>query len=92
LKEFPGYDALELERIYLITSATGKSYGTKAIRFSETYARKQNKEILWLKMMDSTTNHVFYGKMGFEPCGTRKLSFDRMKPELRGMTVMMKWL
>jgi len=92
LKEFAGQDALELERIYLISDATGKGYGTQAIQFSEDYARKLHKKIIWLKAMDSTTNPVFYNKLGFTACGTRTLYFDRMKENLRGMIVMMKWL
>ncbi len=92
LEGFEEYDCLELERVYIIKAATGKGYGRRTIEFSEQYARRLNKNIIWLKAMDSTTNPAFYEKLGFSICGTYRLSFELLKEELRGMVIMMKWL
>ena len=92
LEGFEQYDCLELERIYIIKSANGKGYGRRAVEFSEAFARARNKDIIWLRSMDSTTFPAFYEKLGFNICGTYRLDFELMKDELRGMVVMMKWL
>lgn len=92
LAGYENYDCLELERIYLVDAVKGKGYGRQAVEFSEHYARRLNKDIIWLKAMDSTANPAFYEKLGFKLCGTYRLSFELLKEELRGMVVMMKWL
>ena len=86
-------DALELERIYLTKSVTGKGIGKFVFDFVIEIAKQQNKKLIWLKVMDSSTNAIaFYKKMRFEICGTIRLDFEMMKPELRGMFVMKKML
>lgn len=41
--------------------------------------------------MDSSNGPIaFYTKMGFQLCGTTRLSFEQMKEELRGMVIMKK--
>lgn len=92
LEGYENYDCLELERIYLINDLKGKGYGRKAVEFCEQYARERNKDIIWLKAMDSTAHPAFYEKLGFKLCGTYILDFELLKDELRGMVVMMKWL
>lgn len=92
LEGYETYDCLELERIYLINAAKGKGYGRQAVEFSEQFARNLEKDIIWLKAMDSTTFPAFYEKMGFELCGTYRLNFRLLKDELRGMVEMIKWL
>ena len=92
LKNYEQYNALELERIYLIKSAIGKGLGRQAVEFCFDYARKLNKEIVWLKAMDSSDAVFFYEKLGFEHCGNSVLDFDQMKIEFRGMVTMMKKL
>jgi GNAT superfamily N-acetyltransferase len=85
----PDVSALELERIYLQKKATGRGIGEQAIQFVVAQARALNKEIVWLKAMD--TSHkvlAFYQRMGFVPCGTDRLSFTVMREEVRGMVVM----
>jgi diamine N-acetyltransferase len=92
LEGYEQYNCLELERIYIIKSANGKGYGRKAVEFSEQVARNHNKDILWLKAMDSTTFPAFYEKLGFKICGTYRLDFELLKEDLRGMVIMLKWL
>jgi len=86
------YDSLELERIYLVKSATGKGFGRRVVEFCFDYARNLHKEVIWLKAMDSSDAVLFYKRMGFEQCGTFVLDFEQMKKEYRGMVIMMKKL
>ena len=86
-------NALELERIYLTKEANGNGIGTRAIDFTFDIARQKKKEVVWLKVMDSSTGPIrFYEKMGFQICGPYRLSFTQMKEELRGMYIMQKKL
>ena len=92
LKGFADNDSIELERLYLIKSATGKGYGRQAMNFCFDYASRLNKDIIWLKAMDTSDAVGFYETVGFHHCGTLTLDFPQMKKEFRGMVVMMKRL
>lgn len=86
-------NGLELERIYLAKAATGKGVGETILKFVFQFAKAQNKNMVWLKVMDSSSGPIaFYKKMGFETCGTHRLDFQVMKEELRGMYVMKREL
>lgn len=86
-------NALELERIYLNKEATGKGIGKELVQLTVEVARENNKEIVWLKAMDSSAESIsFYKKMGFEIKGTYTLPHQLMKEELRGMVIMKKKL
>jgi GNAT superfamily N-acetyltransferase len=90
LQNHEQFNCLELERIYLIKSATGKGCGRHVVEFCYEYPRNFNKQIIWLKAMDSSDAVFFYEKLGFERCGSFQLNFHRMKKEFRGMIIMMK--
>jgi ribosomal protein S18 acetylase RimI-like enzyme len=86
-------EALELERIYLTKAASGKGTGTYVLDFVFDIAMKRNKKMVWLKVMDSSTDAIrFYKNSGFEICGTYHLDFPQMKEAFRGMYVMQKFL
>jgi len=86
-------NALELERIYLTKAASGKGIGKFVLDFVFQIAKEQNKNLVWLKVMDSSTDAIsFYKNNGFEICGTHHLDFPEMKEEFRGMYVMRKFL
>jgi diamine N-acetyltransferase len=90
-KAIEGYseqDALELERIYLVKSASGKGIGKAAVDFTKQFALERNKRVIWLKAMDSSKSVNFYEQNGFVKCGTYTLDFKAMKEEYRGMYVM----
>lgn len=85
--------ALECERIYLVKEATRKGIGNVLLQLTFTIARQYNKQIVWLKAMDSSEASIaFYQSMGFEIVGTYTLPFLVMKEELRGMVIMKKQL
>ena len=84
-------NALELERIYLKKNCEGKGIGKKLVEITFTVAKENNKDVVWLKAMDSSLGPIsFYEKMGFEICGTFRLQHATMKEELRGMVIMKK--
>jgi GNAT superfamily N-acetyltransferase len=83
-------NAMELERIYLLKAATRKGFGAQAIAFCFDLARKMKKKIIWLNSMDSTEALHFYYRLGFSECGSFRLDFEIMKPEFRGMKILMK--
>lgn len=86
-------NGLELERIYLTKAASRKGIGKQLMELSITIAKQYQKEIIWLKAMDSSNGPIaFYRQMGFELCGLTRLSFEQMKEEYRGMVVMKKEL
>ncbi len=56
-------------------------------------AKENNKELVWLKAMDTSEASIaFYKKMGFTITGTYTLPHQLMKEELRGMVIMQKLL
>ena len=86
-------NGLELERIYLTKAASRKGIGKQLMELSLSIARQYQKEIIWLKAMDSSIGPIaFYRQMGFELCGLTRLSFEQMKEEYRGMVIMKKEL
>ena len=89
----PGYsNAMELERLYIVKAFASKGVGRQALQYCVDLASEMNKEILWLKSMDSSPALDFYQRNGFEVCGTSVLNYEMMKPEFRGMKILMKKL
>lgn len=83
--------ALELERIYLAESMSGKGVGTFLVQWIFEFAQKDQYKIIWLKVMDTNPDAVrFYQKMGFEICGTHQVDFVQKKEGMRGMYIMEK--
>ena len=91
LKGEENINALELERIYLLKSASGKGIGKFVLDFVFQIAKEQNKDFVWLKVMDSSADAIrFYKNYGFEIWGKHFLEFPEMKEEFRGMYIMKK--
>ena len=86
------FRSTELERIYLLKKVTGLGLGRKAMEFCFDFAKKKNKQVIWLKAMDTSEAIEFYKRMGFVICGELRLDFELMKPELSGMKILMKGL
>jgi GNAT superfamily N-acetyltransferase len=91
LEGFQRKNTLELERIYLEKMVEGKGIGRKLVELTFDIARQNNKDIVWLKAMDTSYGPIaFYQKMGFQITGTYRLKHPLMKEELRGMVIMTK--
>jgi diamine N-acetyltransferase len=85
-------NTLEIERIYLHKNAAGRGIGRQLMQLALLRAGELNKEILFLKAMDSSLDAIaFYQKLGYTICGSLQLpmpEFALMKEEYRGMVVL----
>ena len=90
LTGFTNKKAMELERLYILKSASRRGFGRQALEFCFELARQRKREILWLKTMDSSEALNFYARLGFRECGHFQLDFELMIPEFRGMKILMK--
>lgn len=91
LQDYEAINSLEVERIYLHKKAAGKGIGKRLMLLSESIAKENGKQMIFLKAMDSSTDAIaFYQKMGYTPCGTLILPFEVMKEEYRGMVILSK--
>jgi ribosomal protein S18 acetylase RimI-like enzyme len=62
-----GKNTVELQRLYVLTSAHGKSIGSTLINFAIQYAKDQGYEWLWLGVWEKNYKaQKFYEKWGFE--------------------------
>ena len=88
---FGNQNAFEIERVYLTRESQGKGFGKSLMDFSIEIAKEMEKEIVWLKAVDSNKNAIrFYENLGFTPCGTSILELPNIKDEFRGIVVMRK--
>jgi GNAT superfamily N-acetyltransferase len=93
LEGFEKYNSLEIERIYLHRSIAGKGVGKKLMQLSEEIARDHQKEMIFLKAMDTSLDAIsFYQKMGYAKCGMYVLPFPQMEEQFRGMVILNKFL
>jgi GNAT superfamily N-acetyltransferase len=91
LSGYETYNCLEIERIYLQKSAAGKGTGRELMLLSEDIAKRHNKQLVFLKAMDSSVDAIgFYQKMGYQVCGSHMLPFPLMQEKYRGMVIMKK--
>ena len=91
LEGYEMQDCLEIERIYLHKSISGKGFGKKLMILSEEIAREHHKQIIFLKAMDTSYSVIaFYQSCGFSICGQLSLPFLQMKEEYRGMVILQK--
>lgn len=60
-------NALEIERLYLLSSFQKKGLGRELMEFAFERARALNKQSIWLGVWEKNTNAIaFYKKYGFE--------------------------
>jgi len=90
LKNYYSIEALELERIYFLKEATGKGLGKMVIEFVIDLAKKRNKNIVWLKAMDSSRSVEFYKRNQFEIVDEMILPYEFMKDEYRKIVTMIR--
>jgi diamine N-acetyltransferase len=83
--------ALYIERIYFVKAGTGKGIGKICFDFIEKIALSEKKDNMWLMAMNSSKDAIrFYENQGFKKCGSWVLDFEKLKPELRDMTMFYK--
>lgn len=90
---FPAFDhGLEIERVYLYEACAGLGLGKKAMVWAETRAWQLHRDYVFLYTMESSKARFFYEKLGYHIRDEKLLDFERMKPEYRGMYLMLKEL
>lgn len=88
----PESRGMEIERIYIHAGSAGLGLGKKTMEWAEQYARQGGYHYLFLYTMDSSDARSFYEKMGYQKVAAKRLPFEQMKPEFRGMYLMTKEL
>jgi len=87
-------EGIELERIYIHSTAVNKGLGTYLMNFVLDIAKSYQKKYIFLKAMDTASLAMqFYTKMGYALVGSFRLSdstFHLMKQEYRGMHILKK--
>jgi ribosomal protein S18 acetylase RimI-like enzyme len=67
VKDKLGDNTVEIQRLYVLTSAQGKSVGKKLMEVAFDYARTKNYEWIWLGVWERNFNaQKFYIRYGFE--------------------------
>lgn len=92
LHPYPAEEALEIERLYLKASATGKGIGKAIMQMACDLAKQQQQKVIWLKSMDSAPALQFYLSQGFEIVGQQTLPYEQMKVEYRTLLTLIKKL
>lgn len=82
-------EALELERIYLIKTASGQGLGKKAIDYVKNFAKQKSKKCIWLKTMEKSSAAAFYIKQGFTIISEKNLVYPNIKEEFKKMFIML---
>jgi GNAT superfamily N-acetyltransferase len=87
-------EGIELERIYIHSTAVNKGLGSYLMHFVFDIAKSYQKKYIFLKAMDTASLAMqFYTKMGYALVGSFRLSdttFHLMKQEYRGMYILKK--
>ena len=77
----------ELQKIYLLKSATGKGYGMQLLRVICERASARQQERLWLDVLKSNrAAQAFYSRFGFHACGEIPFSTDLLDIGMQVMT------
>jgi GNAT superfamily N-acetyltransferase len=75
-------DCLEINKVYILNVATGKGIGSKVLSFIKDMAIAQDRNILWVNVMENSKAKNFYKRNGFELVKQTTLNFPYMKKGL----------
>ena len=90
LANYSAENGLELARIYLLKKGMNKGLGKAVMKAVESIALAHDKQVIWLKTMDSSKAAQFYQQCGYEICGHTRLDVAGIYRELQGQLVMKK--
>nr|WP_299343541.1 GNAT family N-acetyltransferase [Allomuricauda sp.] len=82
--------SLFVEKIYILKEFSGKGFGTKLLTLIVNYAKKLNKNLIWLDTMQKGPQLNFYLKNGFEKKKASRLKLEDAKEEEKAMWIMAK--
>ncbi|KAA1243157.1 N-acetyltransferase [Aquimarina sp. RZ0] len=87
--KYPTSESIQLEKIYLLKSATGSGIGKEAINFTKKRATLLSKKIIWLDVMTTSPALHFYQKTGFTTVTYYHLDYPGLKDGYREMQRML---
>lgn len=75
-----------MDKIYFRLAFKGRGIGKQLIAVALQEAKRMDKEIIWLVIIDTNVNAIeFYKKIGFEIHSRTILDIPYFKEELKGM-------
>jgi len=80
---YPRLSRLEIEKLYLLQSATGKGIGKTVMSFIFDFANKKQCATLLLQVMESSPAKLFYESYGFKQTGRARLDYPFLIDEFR---------
>lgn len=90
-KEIQIPNALKLHRLYLHSSVHGKGIAQVILEYVEKVALENNFDEIWLEAMDEKPQALrFYSKLDYVKVYSYQLTFELMKPKMRGIQIMKK--
>jgi ribosomal protein S18 acetylase RimI-like enzyme len=73
--EFKDENAMEIERIYVLTSQQGKKIGNQLLELAINKAKEEKLHYIWLGVWEhNLAAQRFYERNGFKPFGSHKFS------------------
>jgi N-acetylglutamate synthase-like GNAT family acetyltransferase len=94
-KGLAGFDSeqcLEINKIYLLKSATGKGIGSKVLGYIDNLAMSLTRPILWVNVMQESRARSFYEQHGFELISQVTLNYPHLIPGLNVLSTYKKEL
>lgn len=89
--EFTDTFGTYLHRIYLSQESQGKGIAQHLLHWIEQRSKKNGMGYIWLEAMDTKERVIqFYKKNGFKILSSRRLNFELMLHQYRGMYIMHK--
>lgn len=77
---------IELDKVYILPEFKRMKIGMMLLDFAFDIAKKNNKEIFWLSVIDTNLEAIsFYEKIGFRFHSKTQLDYPKFKQELKGM-------
>ncbi|MFH6770099.1 GNAT family N-acetyltransferase [Gaetbulibacter aquiaggeris] len=91
LNQFSDTSGTYLHRLYLNQESQGKGIAQQLLRWIEQKSKENGMGYIWLEAMDTKEKAIqFYKKTGFKTLSTRRLNFELMLHQYRGMYIMHK--
>jgi GNAT superfamily N-acetyltransferase len=88
LEPYPDTQCIEIDKLYFLKKYVGKGIGKTVMEFIFSFAEKQQSNLLWLKVMESSLAKYFYEKHGFTETQKSYLDYSAMLPEYRWILTM----
>lgn len=84
------YEALYLDKIYILKEFSGKGIGTKCIEFVENLAKENSKKVIFLESMQKGPALPFYLARNFNIVADSSVPFENVIEDEKPMYILMK--